>query len=93
MSYTTIHTKYTVGELVYFHNEEDDTVQRGVVVGIEARSSDTGWSPKWSLLYTVAHKHASDPPQRPSLIREEDLFDDARHAWPEIVTVAEEVAA
>ena len=89
MSYTTINTKYTVGEVVYFHDKESDSVQRGVVVGIEARAKDAGYSPKWSVLYSVDHRHAIDPPACPSLIREEDLHNDARRAWPPIVEAAE----
>lgn len=85
MSYTTIHTKYSVGDTVYFHDSESDIVQRGVVASIEARCTDRGHSPKWATLYTVEHTFASDPPARPSLICEENLHDDPRSAWPEIV--------
>lgn len=89
MSYTTIHTKYSVGDTVYFHDSEADSVHRGVVTGIEAQSRDAGYSPKWSVLYTVAHKFASNPPARSALVREEDLHDDALRVWPAIVEVAE----
>lgn len=88
MSYSSIRTRHSVGDIVYFHDSESDTVQRGVVTGIEARCTDPGYSSKWSILYDVAHKFASDP-GRPSLIGEGDLHGDPAQAWPPLPAIQE----
>ena len=82
MAYTSIRTAHSVGDVVYFHDEESDTVQRGVVVGVEARNIQPGYSPKWTVLYQVAHKFASEPPKHPSLISESDLHSRPEYAFP-----------
>lgn len=84
MAYTSIRTAHSVGDVVYFYDSESDTVQRGVVVGIEANSTGTGYSPKWTVMYRVAHKFAAEKPQHPSLICEDDLKESARDAFPPI---------
>jgi hypothetical protein len=81
MSYSTIHTDHSVGDVVFFHDPETDAVHRGVVVSIEARSSEGGYAPKWTILYGIKHKFATDPGPG-SLISQECLKATARDAFP-----------
>lgn len=82
MSYTTIRTAHSVGDIVFFYDSETDTVQRGVVVGIEARNTTPGYSPEWDVVYSIAHKFAADPPRHASIIGEKDVKANASDAFP-----------
>jgi len=92
VAYTSIRTAHSVGDTVYYHDSESDSVRRCVVESIEARSAENGYSPKWTVMYRVAHKHASDPGPV-ALICEDDLKETPREAFPEIVMHAEQVPA
>lgn len=82
MSYTTIRTAHSVGDIVFFYDSETDTVQRGVVVGIEARNTKPGYSPEWHVVYSIAHKFAAEAPRHPSIIGEKDVKANASDAFP-----------
>lgn len=81
MSYSTLHTKFRVGETVYFYRSEVDSVQRAKVVGIEARTVDSNYCPKWSVMYEISVDRATDPPVDNLHIAEERLYSDSRSAF------------
>lgn len=98
MSYTSIRTAHSVGDTVYFYEAVDDCVRRVVVVGIEARSTDLSYAPKWSVMYRCVDKWAAEPRRDPYFILEDNLKKSVHDAFPpippELASVeAEEVSA
>jgi hypothetical protein len=91
LSYSTIHTDHSVGDVVFFHEAESDTVVRGVVTKIEAVCATAGYQPKWTILYSVAPKWAHEKPARDYLISQGDLKTTARDAFPEELPEVAEV--
>ena len=83
MSVAVITTKHAVGDVVYWHEPQDDYVQRGVVVAIEAECVTPGYRPEWKVTYSVRAKYATDPNHAPFIVAEEKLHDLARDAFPE----------
>ena len=77
MSYTSIRTKHSVGDTVFWYLEEADCVCRGVVVGIEARCSTPGYSPKFEIAYTVRDKWAAETRRSTYVLTEEALHSEA----------------
>lgn len=82
MSYTTIRTEHSVGDVVYWHDSEEDAVRRGVVVGIEARCDQAGYTPDFEILYRVRDKWAAEPCIAPYMLMQGALKDSPRDAFP-----------
>ena len=53
MAYTSISTTYSVGDIVYRHNQPLDCVERGKVITITATTSGGGYAPGFDITYHV----------------------------------------
>lgn len=84
MSYTTIRTEHSVGDVVYWHDSEEDAVRRGVVVGIEARCDQAGYAPKFEIVYRLRDKWAAEPCIALYMLMEDAVKNSPLDAFPSI---------
>ncbi len=92
MAYTNLRTAHSVGDVVYYHDAQRDSVQRAVVTRISATTEASDFSPKFQVTYTVRRKWAEASDLIGDVVLTEgELHSEVPRAFPPVPPDAEPI--